>query len=59
MAPFAWMILVWMSKNENRRGVLMEILEKRKEKKEKMISVPLVLAVLFCIIMIIYTEIVG
>ena len=48
-----------MSKNENRRGVLMEILEKRKEKKEKMISVPLVLAVLFCIIMIIYTEIVG
>ena len=59
MAPFAWMILVWMSKNENRRGVLMEILEKRKEKKEKMISVPLVLAVLFCIIMIIYTEIIG
>lgn len=55
MAPFAWMILVWMGKNENRRGVLMEILEKRKEKKEKMITVPLVLAIIFCAGMIVYT----
>lgn len=59
MTPFAWMILVWMSKNENRRGVLMEILEKRKEKKERMVSVPLVLAVLFCAAVIIYTELAG
>lgn len=51
--PFAWMILVWMSKHENRIGHLQEIWLKRRDKKERLITIPLILAWFICVIVIV------
>ena len=42
--PLAWAVLVWISGNEGRRGVLPALWRERKEKKDKIITVPLILA---------------
>lgn len=47
--PLAWAVLVWLSEHEGRRGVLSAIWRGRKEKKDKMVTVPFVLALILCI----------
>lgn len=47
--PLAWAVLVWIGRNEGRSGVLSGIWLGRKEKKDKMITVPFVLALILCI----------
>lgn len=47
--PLAWAVLVWLSEHEGRRGVLSGIWHGRKEKKDKMITVPYILALILCI----------
>lgn len=49
MLPLAWAVLVWISANEGRSGVLSRIWTGRKEKKDKMITVPFLIAVILCI----------
>lgn len=51
--PLAWAVLVWISINEGRQGALSRFLPKRAqreraEKKDKIISVPFVLALILC-----------
>lgn len=52
--PAAWALLVWMSGNEGRRGVLLRLWKDRKNTGERLITVPLVLALLLCIVMIVW-----
>lgn len=52
--PLAWAVLVWISINEGRQGAMSCILPKRivskkAEKKDKMVSVPFVLAIILCV----------
>lgn len=47
--PLAWAVLVWLGGHEGRVGVLSDIWKKRKEKKDKMVTVPFVLALILCI----------
>lgn len=47
--PLAWAVLVWLSANQGRSGVLTQIWKGRKEKKDKMLTVPLVLALILCL----------
>lgn len=51
--PAAWALLVWMSGNEGRRGVLPSIWTERKKKEDKLVTVPLILAVILCVVMIV------
>lgn len=51
--PFAWALLVWMSGNEGRRGVLPAFWKERKKKEDKLVTVPLILAIILCVIMIV------
>lgn len=46
--PLAWAVLVWISKNERREEALSGVWRKRKEKKDKIITVPLVLGLILC-----------
>ena len=50
--PLAWAVLVWISSHEGRDRVLSRIWKERKEKKDKMVTVPLVLALILCLGMI-------
>lgn len=45
-------ILVWLAKNENREEYFGSIWMRRKEKKEKLISIPLIIAVTICLIIL-------
>ena len=45
--PLAYAVLVWISKHEGREGVFTEM---RKKKKDKLITVPLVLALILCLV---------
>ncbi len=47
--PLAWAVLVWLGRHEGRQGMLSGIWKGRKEKKDKMITVPFVLALILCI----------
>lgn len=47
--PLAWAVLIWLSGHEGRSGVLSDIWNRRKEKKDKMITIPYVLALILCI----------
>ena len=47
--PLAWAVLVWMSRYEGRGGVLSDVWNRRKEKKDKMITMPYLLALILCI----------
>lgn len=50
--PIAWALLIRMSENEGRRGILLALWESRKEKKQgKVITVPLILGVTFCLLL--------
>ena len=49
--PLAWAALVWIGGNEGRSEVLRQIWNGRKEKKDKMVTVPLVLGLILCISM--------
>lgn len=51
--PLAWALLVWMSGNEGRRGVLAVFWKERKKKKDKLVTVSLISAIILCIAMII------
>ena len=44
--PLAYAVLVWISKHEGREGFFTEM---RKKKKDKLITVPLVLALILCL----------
>lgn len=44
-------VLVWLAKNENREEYFGSIWDRRKEKKEKLVSVPLIIAVVLCLIL--------
>lgn len=48
--PLAWAVLVWISGHERRRGALSGIWKKRKEKKDKMLTIPFIAALILCII---------
>lgn len=43
-------VLVWLAKNENREEQFGSIWVRRKEKKEKLISIPLIIAIILCLI---------
>lgn len=47
--PLAWAVLVWLGNNEGRSGVLSAIW-RDKQKKDKLVTVPLVLALILCIL---------
>ena len=47
--PLAFCVLAWIAKNENRAEALRQIWAKRKEKKEYLISIPLVIAIVISI----------
>jgi hypothetical protein len=51
--PVAWAMLVWMSGHEGRRGALSAIWKERK--KDKLVTVPLVLALILCALIMIIT----
>ena len=45
----SWAVLVWISNNEGRRGKLMRIWRERKEQRDKVVTLPLILSILLCI----------
>lgn len=47
--PLAFCVLAWIAKNENQAEALRQIWAKRKEKKEYLISIPLVIAIVISI----------
>lgn len=47
--PLAWAVLIWISQYEGRRGVLSRIWNERKEKKDKMLTVPYIAALILCV----------
>lgn len=51
--PLAWALLIWMSGNEGRRGVLAVFWKERKKKEGKLVTVSLISAIILCIAMII------
>ena len=53
--PLAWALLVWMSGHEGRQGVLMCLWRERKKKEDKLVTVSLILAIILCLIIIIWT----
>lgn len=47
--PLAVCVLVWLSKNEKRQEQFCSICARRKEKKEAMVSIPLIVAIVVCL----------
>ncbi|MCM1040575.1 MAG: CPBP family intramembrane metalloprotease [Roseburia sp.] len=47
----AWCVLVWLAKNEGREEQFGSIWARRKEKKEKLTSVPLIIAIIICLLL--------
>lgn len=47
--PLAFCVLAWIAGNEGRKETLREIWRRRKEKKEYLVSIPLLLAVVICV----------
>lgn len=52
--PLSWAVLVWISAREGREGVLSQIWRKRKEKRDRMVTVPLLIAILLCLGIILF-----
>lgn len=46
--PLAWALLVWISQNEGRKGILPSLWRERKYKKDKMVTVSLIPALILC-----------
>lgn len=42
-------VFIWIAKNENRLGRLKQIWITRRDKKEKMVTIPLVIAIILCV----------
>lgn len=57
--PFAWALLIWMSGNQERRGVLLSLWQDRKEKykKDNLAALILALTAILCIAFIIWVTI--
>ncbi|MBD5546220.1 MAG: CPBP family intramembrane metalloprotease [Lachnospiraceae bacterium] len=47
--PLAWAVLIWIGQTEGRSAVLSGIWSQKKEKKDKMVTVPFVLALILCL----------
>ena len=47
--PLAWAVLVWMSRYEGRSGVLSALWHGKREKKDRMVTIPYLLAIILCI----------
>lgn len=47
--PLAVCVLIWLSKNEKRQEQFCSICARRKEKKEAMVSIPLIVAIVVCL----------
>ena len=47
--PLAWAVLVWIGNNEGRSGALSAVWQD-KQKKDKLVTVPLVLALILCVL---------
>lgn len=47
--PLAVCVLIWLSKNEKREAQFCSICARRREKKEAMVSVPLIIAIVLCL----------
>lgn len=47
--PLAWAVLVWIGTKEGRSDILTGIWKGRKEKKDKMVTVPFVLGLILCL----------
>lgn len=48
--PLAWAVLMWIGRVEGRSQILSDIWTKRKQKKDKMVTLPFLLAVSICLI---------
>jgi membrane protease YdiL (CAAX protease family) len=49
MTPIAVCVLVWIAKNEKREGTFHQIWASRRERKEYLVSIPLIIAVVLCL----------
>jgi hypothetical protein len=49
MTPIAVCVLVWLAKNEKRETAFHQILASRRERKEYLVSIPLIIAVVLCL----------
>lgn len=47
--PLAWAVLVWISQHEGRSGILSYVWKERKTKKDKMVTIPYIVALILCI----------
>ena len=47
--PLSFAVLAWIGTHEGRTGVISHIWKERKEKKDKMVTVPFVLALILCL----------
>lgn len=56
--PLAWALLVWMSGHEGRRGALTLLWRERKRKEDKLVTVPLILAVILCLAIMILSYVI-
>ncbi|MGN0388207.1 MAG: lysostaphin resistance A-like protein [Suilimivivens sp.] len=56
--PLAWALLVWMSGHEGRQGTLMLLWKERKKKEDKLVTVPLILAIILCLAIIIWSYVI-
>ena len=56
--PLAWALLIWMSGHEGRQGVLMRLWKERKKKEDKLVTVPLILAIILCLGIIIWSYVI-
>lgn len=54
--PIAWALLVWLSGHEGRRGVLKSLWDERK-KKDKVLSAPLIIALILCVLVMAWSMI--
>lgn len=65
--PLAWAILVWMSGNEERRGILPSVWQERNyrgtasegKKKDKLVTASLILALILCVAVMIITGVLN
>ncbi len=48
--PLAWAVLMWIGRVEGKSHILSDIWTKRKQKKDKMVTLPFLLAVAICLV---------
>lgn len=57
--PLAGCVLVWIAGNEGRQGALKALWDSRREKGGKLITLPIILAILICLAYMTWTAIAG